>query len=310
MEKIEENKEIKEIKRKKEMKKTICCLTWNMHGQRPSERELNDLLQKHKEKNFDIYVIGSQECLRSIFKSLFYSDKSIWENQLKLYFGDEYEMLSSVTLAAIHIIIFVKKNIRNNINAINYNSVKTGVYNYLGNKGAVGIWFTLININIMFINSHLAAGYYYLKKRNNNFEYIMNNIHPNYLNVDFIVFMGDLNYRLNIPFVNVNDIRNNHLNYITYDQLNLEKKEIKKILNFEEGDIKFLPTFKYINNTDIFDADKIDKLPAWTDRILFIKRTTIFSVLDVELIEYNSMQDILMSDHKPVYSYFNLTFQV
>ena len=310
MEKIEENKEIKEIKRKKEMKKTICCLTWNMHGQTPTERELNDLLQKHKEKNFDIYVIGSQECLRSIFKSLFYSDKSIWENQLKLYFGDEYEMLSSVTLAAIHIIIFVKKNIRNNINAINYNSVKTGAYNYLGNKGAVGIWFTLININIMFINSHLAAGYYYLKKRNNNFEYIMNNIHPNYLNVDFIVFMGDLNYRLNIPFVNVNDIRNNHLNYITYDQLNLEKKEIKKILNFEEGDIKFLPTFKYINNTDIFDADKIDKLPAWTDRILFIKRTTIFSVLDVELIEYNSMQDILMSDHKPVYSYFNLTFQV
>jgi inositol-1,4,5-trisphosphate 5-phosphatase len=84
----------------------------------------------------------------------------------------------------------------------------------------------------------------------------------------------------------------------------------KIIIRFEEGKINFLPTFKYKNNTDNFDADNINKLPAWTDRILFTKRTTNFSVLDVQLIEYNSMQNIIMSDHKPVYSYFNISIRI
>jgi hypothetical protein len=45
-----------------------------MHGLVPNEEQIKNLLDPHK--NFDIYAIGSEECLRSIFKSLFYSDKS------------------------------------------------------------------------------------------------------------------------------------------------------------------------------------------------------------------------------------------
>ena len=199
---------------------SICCLTYNMHGQTPTLEQINQLLSIHKEKKFDIYVIGSQECLRSIFKSLFYSNKSIWEEQLKNYFGNEYENIQSVTLAAIHIIILVKKSIKNDIKQIKYNTVKTGANNILANKGGVGIWFTLFNLNIMFINSHLASNSKCPEKRNNNFEYIMNNINHNYFNLDFVVFMGDLNYRLNLRSVNIDDIRINYLNYIPYDQLN------------------------------------------------------------------------------------------
>ena len=55
----------------------LCCITWNMHGLNPSPREIKSLLEPHK--NCDIYAIGSEECLRSIFKSLFYSDKSAWK---------------------------------------------------------------------------------------------------------------------------------------------------------------------------------------------------------------------------------------
>ena len=290
--------------------KNICCLTWNMHGQTPSNEDINKLLKNHKEKNYDIYVIGSQECLRSIFKSLFYSDKSIWENQLKIFFGNEYEMLLSVTLAAINMIIFIKKNLKEEIKDINYNTIKTGVYNYLGNKGAVGIWFTLLNLNIMFINSHLAANKKFSEKRNDNLEYIMQNMNPRYLNLDFIVFMGDLNYRLNNALININDIKINYLKYLEFDQLTFERKKIKSVLGFKEGKIKFLPTFKYKNNTDEFEYDNINKQPAWTDRILYIKRETSFNVFDVEQKEYNSMQNVLMSDHKPVYSYFYLSVRV
>ena len=290
--------------------KNICCLTWNMHGQTPSNEDINKLLKNHKEKNYDIYVIGSQECLRSIFKSLFYSDKSIWENQLKIFFGNEYEMLLSVTLAAINMIIFIKKNLKEEIKHINYNTIKTGAKNLLGNKGAVGIWFNFYNINIMFINSHLAANKKFSEKRNDNLEYIMQNMNPHYLNLDFIVFMGDLNYRLNNALININDIKINYLKYLEFDQLTFERKKIKSVLGFKEGKIKFLPTFKYKNNTDEFEYDNINKQPAWTDRILYIKRETSFNVFDVEQKEYNSMQNVLMSDHKPVYSYFYLSVRV
>ena len=59
---------------------------------------------------------------------------------------------------------------------------------------------------MIFINSH-SAGYYFPKKRNNNFEYIMNNIHPNFFFLDFIVFRGNLICRLNRPFDNINEIK-------------------------------------------------------------------------------------------------------
>ena len=300
------------IKMSQIQKFKICCLTYNMHGQCPTNEELNQLLNIHKEKNFDIYAIGSQECLRSIFKSLFYSDKSKWENLLKSFFGENYEMKASVTLAAIHIIIFVKKSIRNNIRNITFNSIKTGANYNLGNKGAVGVWFTFININIMIINSHLAARKENSEIRNNSFEYIIKNMNPNFKKLDFIVFMGDLNYRLNNNKIEINKIRNDYLELLEFDQLSFEKRRIKLISNlgFKEGKINFLPTFKYRNNTDEFDVRNIKKQPAWTDRILYTKRETCFGILDVEQIEYDSMQNIIMSDHKPVYSYFNLSIRV
>ena len=33
------------------------------------------------------------------------------------------------------------------------------------------------------------------------------------------------------------------------------------------------------------------------------------NVLDIKQDKYNSMQEIIMSDHKPVYSYFTLNFE-
>ena len=45
--------------------------------------------------------IGSEECLRSIFKSLFYSDKSSWESSLRNYFGLNYALRENETLCAI-----------------------------------------------------------------------------------------------------------------------------------------------------------------------------------------------------------------
>jgi len=298
----------------KENKLKICCITWNMHGLNPNQREIELLLDPHE--NFDIYAIGSEECLRSIFKSLFYSDKSIWEDNLKNYFNrkykEKYELISSETLCAIHLVIFIKECLIKNVTKVRVNKVKTGAKNLLGNKGAVGISFNIFNLSIMIINCHLAAYQRRSIQRNIDFQRCVTQMSTNYQSFDFVVLMGDLNYRLNNLDVDMNKIQNEHLYFLNYDQLNFENN-IKRLdmCGLKEGKIEFKPTFKYWNNTNNYqyiDTHNIDQAPAWTDRILYKKNETRINKLVVTQDKYDSMHNITMSDHKPVYSYFTLCF--
>ena len=288
----------------------ICCLTWNMHGLVPTEEQVQKLLNRHL--NYDIYAIGSEECLRSIFKSLFYSDKSEWERKLQSYFGEDYVLIASEALCAIHLVIFVRSTLIKNISKVKTNCVKTGAKNLLGNKGAVGISFNVFNISIMIINCHLAALQGRSEQRNIDFERCVTQMDYNYQNYNFIVLMGDLNYRLNNLNIDMNLIQEEPLKFLSYDQL---KNEINlkriNLLGFIEGEIYFRPTFKYWNNTSNFqyiDTHKVDQIPGWTDRILYKKKEENNNSLSIKQEKYDSMHDIEMSDHKPVFSYFELKF--
>ena len=316
MEEFEEEEKNSNINQNnfKSKKLKICCVTWNMHGLNPTQKEIESLLDPHQK--FDIYAIGSEECLRSIFKSLFYSDKTIWETNLKNYFNrkykEKYELISSETLCAIHLVIFIKESLIKDISKVRVNKVKTGAKNLLGNKGAVGISFNIFNLSIMIINCHLAAYQDRSIQRNIDFQRCVTNMTDNYQSFDFIVLMGDLNYRLNNLDVDMDKIQNEHLSFLNYDQLKYENNIKRLNMNgFREGKIEFKPTFKYWNNTNNYqyiDTHDIDQAPAWTDRILYRKNDTCTNILDVIQDKYDSMQDITMSDHKPVYSYFTLNF--
>jgi hypothetical protein len=58
---------------------------------------------------------------------------------------------------AIHLMIFVHKSLTSFIKHVGSTYIKTGLYNYGGNKGAVSIWFMFKHISIIFINCHLAG---------------------------------------------------------------------------------------------------------------------------------------------------------
>ena len=281
-----------------------------MHGLNPNQSEIQSLLEPHK--NYDIYAIGTEECLRSIFKSLFYSDKSTWESNLRNYFGSIYALIASETLCAIHLVIFIRTSLIKNISKVRANKVKTGAKNLLGNKGAVGISFSIFNLSIMIINCHLAAYQKRSMQRNMDFQRCMDNMADNSQNFDFIVFMGDLNYRLNNLSVDMEKMENQYLMFLNYDQLTYENNVSRlNLYGFKEGKIFFRPTFKYWNNTSNFqyiDTHKIDQIPGWTDRILYKKKEEDSNSLTIKQEKYDSMHDIEMSDHKPVFAYFELTF--
>ena len=66
------NTSFENSKTKINTKVTMCCVTWNMHGLKPTIGNIKTLLDKHN--NFDIYAIGSEECLNSIAKSTLFKD--------------------------------------------------------------------------------------------------------------------------------------------------------------------------------------------------------------------------------------------
>lgn len=137
--------------------------TWNMHGKPPPET-LEPFIMKPKsldedpDVSYHIMAIGTQECERSIEKSVIYPSKGLWEQKLKQYLGDRYTMIDSETMAAIHLCIFVLTPLVTFISDLESAVVATGIGNVVGNKGGVGIGFKLNqSASFLFVTSHFSG---------------------------------------------------------------------------------------------------------------------------------------------------------
>lgn len=116
-------------------------------------------------------------------------------------------------------------------------------------------------------------------------------------------FLGDLNYRLNVvklPEINALLESHNLEKLVEYDQLLTEKRKGQVFMDFNEGKLNFLPSFKYVKGTSTFghlvNTSERKRDPAWCDRILYRG--------DAELLSYNMCNAVMQSDHKPVYAEF------
>lgn len=116
---------------------------------------------------------------------------------------------------------------------------------------------------------------------------------------------------------------------LSYDQLKRQMFTKKAFYGFFEGDIEFMPSFKYDKESDCFDSSGKSRTPAWTDRILFTSYNLIksgqskvdrddgsdnkdnsnkvdnYPILSIQ--DYNCV-DSRHSDHRPVFATFKLTF--
>lgn len=75
---------------------------------------------------------------------------------------------------------------------------------------------------------------------------------------------------------------------------------------FEEGELTFAPTYKYIAGQDIYDQrpEKKMRCPAWCDRVLWKVRAP-WNLETVTQLQYRRGRNII-SDHKPVQAVFDI----
>lgn len=154
---------------------------------------------------------------------------------------------------------------------------------------------------------------------------------------DGIIFLGDFNYRVNLPRFEIesykyqlekvmkrNNIsfsipatqRINDLNYdnflaiLRHDQLLREMRRGNVFAGFNEGKINFLPTFKYDKGQNSFDTSKKSRNPAWTDRILSAQAATNGSNSSIPFIEQTAYASIdnRHSDHRPVFAQYKIYY--
>ncbi|NWZ71038.1 SHIP2 phosphatase, partial [Acrocephalus arundinaceus] len=199
----------------------------------------------------DIYVFGTQE------NSL--GDKE-WVDFLRTVLKDftevEYRPVAMQSLWNIKVVVLVKPEHENRISHVSTSSVKTGIANTLGNKGAVGVSFMFNGTSFGFVNCHLTSGNEKTARRNQNYLDILRLLSLGdkqlssfdiSLRFTHLFWFGDLNYRLDMDIQEI-------LNYISrkelepllkVDQLNLEKEKHKVFLRFGEEEITFPPTYRY-----------------------------------------------------------------
>lgn len=73
------------------------------------------------------------------------------------------------------------------------------------------------------------------------------------------------------------------------------------LLNIEPP-LNFRPTYKYDIGSNEYDTGRKQRIPSWTDRILYMEHPS------VTCLAYNSVDDIMTSDHRPVYASFLIQF--
>lgn len=66
---------------------------------------------------------------------------------------------------------------------------------------------------------------------------------------------------------------------------------------FQEGLLKFMPTFKFDFGTDTYDTSSKQRIPSWTDRILW-KCGRDMPPSAVQQLDYDSLRDVRDSDHR------------
>jgi len=295
----------------------VFCGVWNLHG-KPAPADVGPwLLTK---PGHHIYVVGTCECERSIEKSMIWKDKSRWETQVKHHLGEDYRMIKSHNMSAIHVMVFVHRHLWRYVWDIKSAQVATGFANFVGNKGGAQIGFNIGHTSMLFTNAHLAAHANKMKLRTQNLTRILTDstlrrdktrsgVHEDY---DRVFFMGDLNPRVSARRSDVDQ----WLQAREFEKC-LERDQLRPLLladsagqadaaagfwpHFQEAAINFPPTYKFDAHTDRYDSSKKQRVPSWTDRILW-KRDP-----QVRAKAYGSVQCLQSSDHRPIFAQFEVT---
>nr|XP_043614721.1 type IV inositol polyphosphate 5-phosphatase 3-like isoform X2 [Erigeron canadensis] len=230
-----------------------------------------------------------------------------------------YVRIVSKQMVGIFITIWVHRRLRKHIQNVHVSAVGVGVMGYIGNKGSVSVSMSIYQTLFCFICTHLNSGEKDtdIAKRNADVHEIHKRTHFNSSsystlpkrieNHNRIIWLGDLNYRLNLSYEKTCDFisRNDLSKLLERDQLVRELRKGRAFDGWSEGIINFPPTYKYEPNSERYcgeDPKAGRRTPAWCDRILSFGK-------GIRQLSYRR-SELKLSDHRPVTALYMIEVEV
>ncbi|KAK6205143.1 inositol-1,4,5-triphosphate 5-phosphatase [Scheffersomyces amazonensis] len=294
---------------------SLFAATFNVNGIN-YEGDLKDWLYPSnvKDQDYNLVFVGFQEIVQLNASQMINTDASnltSWERNILKCLNQyspqnsKYVSMWNGQIGGIAHLVFIKESDLNKISYVEGSLKKTGFGGISANKGATAVSFKYGTTSFCFVTSHLAAGFNNVDERHHNYKSIMKNItfskNRKIRNHDVVIWLGDFNYRISLPYKNVIELieEKNYNKLFEFDQLNLEMANGESFPYFAESEINFPPTYKFNNGSHEYDTSEKQRVPAWTDRILYLSRV-------VKPINYGCVRDIMFSDHRPVYGQFKI----
>ncbi|XP_010527822.1 PREDICTED: type IV inositol polyphosphate 5-phosphatase 9 [Tarenaya hassleriana] len=292
----------------------VFVSTWNVGGIAPKDGlELEDLLETRKTP-CDIYVTGFQEIVPLRASSVFGSENNKvsakWNSLIREALNkrarhregglseskgingisQDFRCIISKQMVGILISVWVRNDLRPFVSHPSVSCVGCGVMGCLGNKGAVSVRFHLHETSFCFVCGHLASGGRDKdgKQRNSDVTEILArssfprgpslDLPKQIMDHDRVVLLGDLNYRISLPEEKTRLLveRQEWDILLENDQLSMEIMNGHIFRGWQEGLVKFAPTYKYIPNSDVYygcikhdNKEEKKRSPAWCDRIIW-----------------------------------------
>ena len=216
-----------------------------------------------------------------------------------------YALLTSVQLIGMCLYVFARNSVITHVRDVEVSTVKTGAGGKVGNKGAVAVRMKLYSSRLCFVCAHLAAGKSHVLERNQDALDIMRRLDfgkgRSLDSHDYIFWSGDLNYRIELPYDRCKSLcaSQSYPKLLPYDQLSMQRAEGNVFDDFHEGPITFAPTYKYDPFSDEYDTSEKQRVPSWTDRVLYRGER-------IKLLHYNCCAHLKTSDHRPVLALLNV----
>ena len=298
--------------------------TWNLGGYAPPA-DLGGWLPLAPPR--DVYAVGVQEC---VYKpkgagKVGGDTNSDWLKRLKRHFGAEYALVAShsvVHTGAIKLAVFVRRPHTFKIRDVRWDSCGTGLGNVIGNKGGVGVMLRVHETALLFISAHLAAHEAGVPDRNEDAASILARLRlgrfpelEGAAQAEHTFFFGDLNYRLNLPFEEVERRMNEAqrgapgaaaARLLRADQLRREHAAGRVLAEFREAPLDFLPTYRYVVPRPPGSAllsNKHGQAPSYCDRVLW---KSLPGSPPAECTAYDAAPVVSTSDHVPVSATFRV----
>ncbi|KAG7661650.1 INP51 [[Candida] subhashii] len=271
-------------------------------------------------QSYDLVLIGLQEIVElnpGQMMNVDFRNKSLWERKILKCLSDKnpencrYIVMWSGQLGGLALLLYVKEDKLKHISNVECSFKKTGLGGVAANKGGVSVSFKFADNTFCFVSSHLAAGLSNVEERHQNYKTLAKGIqfskNRRIKDHDAVIWLGDFNYRIGLPNEQVRPLIHQKAFYklFEFDQLNKQMANGATFPFFDEMEIQFPPTYKFDNGTKEYDTGEKQRIPAWTDRILYQSRKNI-----IKPLVYYCDEELIFSDHRPVFAMFSATVKL